>query len=75
MALIIEVKVNNKKICTLAAENLGGRKTGLNAYRVYLLDAQNKSLRESLVAHEYEDGAVKLVERVAKEFSGIKLLK
>lgn len=75
MALIIEVKVNRTKICTLAAENLSGRKTGVNAYRVYLLDANNKTIKESLVAHGYEDGAVKLVERVAKELAGVKLPK
>ena len=68
MALIVDIKVNNDLLYRLTAERFPGtKKKGLNPYKVRLWDEKGNELASSNVAHEYEDGAIKLAQRMAQE--------
>jgi len=68
MVLIIDVKVNNKKIYTLTATRYERTEAkGLNPYHVELFDDNLNSLYKGMTCHLYEEGAIKLIQRMAQD--------
>lgn len=76
MALIVTIQVNKQKLYTLVATRYPNAPAkGTNAYHVELYDEQSNLLKKDMVAHAYEDGAIKLVERMANKLYNAKALR
>lgn len=63
-----DIKINDKLIYRLEGVRYPGTpKKGVNPYRIKLLDEKGNTVNEMLVAHQYEDGPVKLIQRMTQE--------
>ena len=70
MSIHIDIKINAKPIYRISAHRQSGTKPeGTNAYkcRCVPLEEGNGEAFEFLIAHTYEDGALKLTERIVHE--------
>ena len=68
MALTADIKINDRTICKLVAERFPDTKPkGVNPYRIRLFDEKGDEKKVSSIVHDYADGPVKLVQRVAQE--------
>lgn len=62
-----DIKINNKLIYRIEGVRYPGTpKKGLNPYQVKLVNEKGETVSELLVAHQYEEGPVKLIQRMAQ---------
>ena len=61
MALIVDIRINDRVVERLVATRIETRPDGINRYRVERADLERQEIRDlGTVVHDYRDGAARL---------------
>ena len=65
MALYVSISINKDTIETFGAQNITGKTTGINTYRIckYTQNDHKRVFLSGTIQHHYEDGAIELAKR------------
>lgn len=68
MALIVDIRINDRVVDRIAATRIETRPDGINRYRVERADLEQQEVRDlGVVVHDYRDGAARLAAIICAE--------
>jgi len=62
--MYVHIQINDVLIKTYGAQNITGKSTGVNSYRVCKYENGNRVFLSGMLFHTYEDGAVVLAKKI-----------
>lgn len=68
MALIVDIRINDRVVDRIAATRIETNPDGINRYRVERADLERQEIRDlGVVVHDYRDGAARLAAIICAE--------
>ncbi len=68
MALIVDIRINDRVVDRIAATRIETRPDGINRYRLDRADLERQEVRDlGTVVHDYRDGAARLAAIICAE--------